>query len=151
MSNRISGKKPLSSKPRQTNVLEEPDFFMNRLAVASDVKKELAEKGLDYRWISYTKYTGNGNQHERGWQVYRRDKKETGSLSFGTNPDGIIRVGDNVLAARPLDYSKKHKAWLASKADRLSGAPVAKADELRAKAKEANVDITVHEGFEENE
>ena len=148
----LSGKKPVSQKPKRVNVLDEPDFFMNKLAIESSLKEEIKGKDLDCRWISYTKYVASGGQHERGWSVYKRDKREgMDSFILGNSPDGIIRVGDNVLAVRPNSYSKKHRAWLAAKASRMSGTNEAKAEELRQKAKEANVDITVHEGFEENE
>jgi hypothetical protein len=148
----LSGKKPLSSKAKTTSAMNEPDFFLNPLAVAKDVKAELDKKGLDYRWISYTKYVASGGQHERGWTVYKRDKKAIEDANiFGANPDGIIRVRDNVLAVRPADFSKKHKTWLKSKAARSTGINEAKADELRQKAREANVDTYIDEGFDEQD
>jgi hypothetical protein len=149
MSN-LSGRKPISQKAKRTSALDEPDFFTNRLAISSEVKEELKLKKLDSRWISFSRYVANGNMHERGWVVYKRDSKPAGdAIGFGANPDGIIRIGDNVLAVRPIEYSKKHKQWLAAKANRLSGFQEQKTEELRQKAQEAGAAIV--EGFEENE
>lgn len=132
MSKTISGKKPLSSRPKIT-ALNEPDFFRNRLAISDDLLAELNKKNLDYRFIDYKKYVSDGNTHNRGWTVYRREQnKDTQAFLMGTNPDGIIRVGSTVLAVRPKEHSQRHKSYLAEKANLYNrNHKSSKADALR--------------------
>ncbi len=153
MSKNINGRKPLSSKVKSP-VVSEPTFFSNKMSVSEDIKTELAKKGLDYRFIDYKKYVADGNNHSKGWTVYRSDSlKDTGSFLSGTNPDGIIRRGSTVLATRPLHQSQEHKDWLAQKASMSKGFKQAKADELRQMAKDNSLDTVVDGGFdgEDNE
>ena len=152
MANQIQGgRKPLSQKPRTTPKYNINDVFRDRFSLDDDLKKEIGSKGLEYRWINYKKYVENGNYHEWGWAVYKREKAaDTASFLLGNTPDGIIRRGDSVLAVRAKDICEKHRAHIRNKTEILSNRNFArqKASELRQMARESNMDITVHEGYE---
>jgi hypothetical protein len=149
MSNTKPTKKPLSAA--KAALFSRPSFFGTKLDIPSDVKKDISERGLEYRWVDYNKYTTNGNMHENGWEPYRRTTKPTGTeaLTFGSSPDGIIRRASLMLAVRPKKFGEEHRGWLKSKAAAASGHNKIKADELREMA--GPVGATIHEGYEENE
>lgn len=152
MSKTINGKKPLSSKPKSVKVVQEPDFFSNRMSISSELREELDKKGLDYRFIDYKKYVENGNVHNRGWTVYRREgKADTQGFLVGNSPDGIIRVGSTVLATRPLNYSEKHRQYLAERAAQYRGFQKTKAEEMRATAREHSLDGIVDSTFDDTD
>ena len=47
MSKIVAGKKPLSSKPKQSSFMNEPDFFFNKLSLPEVLKQEITAKDLD--------------------------------------------------------------------------------------------------------
>jgi hypothetical protein len=147
----ISGRKPLSQKPKKPTYNIQ-NFFRDRLALDPTIKTELDAKGVEGRWISYKKYLENGNYHEWGWQVYKRDASKTNESGqlLGNNPDGIIRRGDCVLAVRPKELCEQHRAYNADKAARQSSKKFQrlKAQELREMAEESGLGAQVHEGYE---
>lgn len=154
MSNQIkNGRKPLSSKPAQTQVFEE-DIFGNALAMDPALKVELQEQGLEWRFVDRKQLTDMGGYHKRGWQAYKRrghatmDKQE---FVFGSSPDGYIYRGSLVLAVRPISVGDKHRAVLAQRADRYKQVNKTAAKELKQKANEAGLDVEIHEGYEEND
>jgi hypothetical protein len=128
-----------------------PSFFKNKLDIPSDILKELNSKQLEGRWIDYQRYVLNGNAHENGWEIYKREKKAEGAeaLAFGNSPDGIIRRASLVLAARPKAQGDEHRQWLRSKAKAADMHNRAKADELRTMVSEDEATIT--EGFEDEQ
>jgi hypothetical protein len=143
-----AGKKPLSSKPKRAS-FQEPDFFRNKLVVAPEVAAEIAEQGLECRWIDYKKYIADDNQHNRGWTVYRRKQDSaTAALQFGNNPDGIIRRGNTVLAVRPIEQGDEHRAYIKERNKILKGFKKAKANELR---EAGGSDLVVDDKFDDSE
>jgi hypothetical protein len=143
-------KRSLSSKGTPA-VFDAPDFFKNFLTIPSDVQKELDAAGLEGRWIDYKQYTDSGNMHMKGWEIYRRKTPTSDALSFGSNPDGIIRRKGAVLATRPKAMCQQHRSWLKTKAEAAVAHNERKADELRQAVREAGGDAVVHEGYEDNE
>lgn len=140
-----NGKKPLSEKSTPT-ALGMPDFYKNRLQVPAEILKELEAKGLSHRWINYKSFLEDGNQHEWGWELY---KKPVGAVSSdnlvnGTSPDGIIRRKDIVLAVRPKEHTRQHKEHLKDKVDRQTSKKTG-AGELRSMAKQGNLGSRIAE------
>jgi hypothetical protein len=86
-----NGKKPLSQKPNRVAPTSfDETLFGDRLALPSDLRKELEEQGLAWKFISVPKLKENGGWHERGWRPYKRKGHDTmspSSLSFGADPD----------------------------------------------------------------
>ena len=76
----------------------------------------------------------------------------TDEFHLGTSPDGFIRRGTLILGVRSKEINEAHKEHLAEKANRKAlGVQTAKAMEMKQLAKNAGVDATIYEGYEENE
>lgn len=151
MSRTINGKKPLSTKQRPTSPFGVPDFFKNKLAIPEWAQKQLDEKNLEGRYISYKAYVENGNSHDKGWVVHKFERPESISANDpGASADGIIRRGDTVLAARSKEFGDKHRAYLRQRADiQNKSYKQSKAQELKEMARQA--DLAVHVGYEEQD
>jgi hypothetical protein len=147
-----NGRKSLSSKPRGAPAVSgPPDFMANKLSVPKHIAEAITASGNEFRWINYKKFVNDGAIHENGWIPYKADKAQldsASSLMFGSNPDGIIRRGDCLLAIRSKDFCDQHRAWIKQKTADQSNIQEDKANEFRARAK--GTGITVDEGFEED-
>ena len=146
------GKKPIEQKHQDYVYQNEDDIFGNRLNVDSRLKKELAEKGLEYRFINFNKYKEDGNFHNRGWQPYISQKNAQTAMekALGQQPDGLFRRGDLVLAVRPASVGDRHRKILREKNLRQKGIQAQRADDLKQVAKESRGAVSVVEGYEEN-
>lgn len=144
MSNPKVVKKSISSN-KATSSFGPPSFMADMHAIPESIRVELKEKGMDYRWVSYTKYAKYGGVHERGWTAYKRAAPLTGTeaIMFGSGTDGIIRRGDNLLAVRPLAWTKEHKDWIRSQTRAKQNHSKAKEEELRQAARERGLDVVV--------
>lgn len=153
MAKTIGGKKPLSSKPRPPKSAVVPDFFSNRFQIPPDVEADLETRGMEARWISFPKYTQNGNTHGKGWTLYKRPAGGGGADQFllGTSPDGIIQREEMVLACRKKEWGDQHRAYLRSRADmQVGNFKKNQAEELRQMAKDSSDTLGVVEGYEED-
>jgi hypothetical protein len=153
MAKTIGGKKPLSTKQKPVSPAGIPDFFQNPFNVPVDIQAQLEKEGLEGRWISYAKYTKNGNSHEKGWSIYRASKREGQADQFllGSSPDGTIQRGEMVLAARKKEWGNKHREYLRYRAELQAGNfKKNQAEELRQMAKDSSNTLGVVEGYEED-
>jgi len=148
------GRMPIAA--RQTEIAE-----MNELRASGDIfqvslelQAELKEKGLAYRFINRKKYIEEHGFHKGGWVAFKRDlkAKPTDSLDFssGTDAEGYVRRGDQVLAVKPIAEHEKFKRILKRKKQLYLGQNKLKAEELREMARAAGADMTVEEGYEED-
>ena len=151
-----NGQKPISSKPTSAGAYEFGPSSI--LEISPELKAELDQKGLSYRFVDGGKLSQMGGFHKNGWRIYRQDKKASGTMDgteffYGQDPDGYVRRGTLVLAVKPKSMNDAHKAYLAERVESSKTHNARKAAELRALAKENRVEkqITIHEGFEENE
>jgi hypothetical protein len=122
MSNLKDGKKPLSQKPTPT-MLEDGFDFGNKLYIEPSLKAEAKAKGLEIRFINAKKLMENSGYHENRWVPYLVEKGTNGTLSgfkFGNDPDGVLRRGDCILAARPIETGDAHRKTLHNRASRYS-------------------------------
>lgn len=145
------GKRPLDSKAPMSSFISHDDVYSNLLSVSDDLKKEIADKGLEYRWVDAKKMINEGNFHRAHWTVYKRDKVNNDILSWklGNDPEGIIRRGSVVLAVRPKTQGDRHRTLLAQKAARQSGdLSKVQAETLREMAKASNTKTIVDDSFD---
>lgn len=155
MSNFKDNKTPLSEKGMKKKGADDisgqnyDEFFENRFLVPKAIKDELEAKGLDCRFINYKKYVDEGHFHRSHWKPYKCDS--TSKDQFGQDINGYIRRGDTILAVRTKDVSARAKTFLKKRNDRYKNFNKLAAEELRSKAREAGVNVKVHEGYEENE
>lgn len=149
----VDGKKPLSQKPRQANLAKEAGFS-NRLDISDDLKNELAKMGLVPRWMNAKKLYENQGYHEKGWVPYKSTVHgaiDLPQFKLGNDPDGVIRRGDCILGVKPMDKVAAHRAYLRQKAQRQSLYNKQQAAALRKQASSQNIDMTIHEGYEDND
>lgn len=151
MSQIKNGRKSIETK-KQPAFLQSDEVFGSLLHVDEEIKKEVAGKGLELRWLDANQMIRNGNYHPAGWTIYRRDKKADSDIlgfKFGNDPEGIIRRGTCVLGVRPTAHGDKHRALNAQRAARQSGQPAKDAAQaLREMAKASNVKSAVDDSFD---
>jgi len=146
------GKKPLSSKPKSVAISADA-VFGNPLQIPEDLQEELDSQNLVARWISADVVYKGGGYHPKRWAPYKR-KNVTQSMTefgLGRDPEGVVRRGDLILGVKKKEAADLQKAYLAQKADRAAGINQEKADEMRRFAKDANINATIHEGYDDNE
>lgn len=104
-------KKKRSVEPKKGSL-----FGSSRLEVPDYILEEAAKLGLEVRWISVKELQENQNSHHRLWQAWKwdskREKSATEIFAFGNDPEGLIRRGDLVLGARPIEIGDEHRAEL---------------------------------------
>lgn len=121
------------------------------LDIDPQIKEELAEKGLSYRWINANKFIAQHGFHRTGWKPYQTEKRERkGALDFGmgVDPEGYIRRGDLVLAVKPEEMQARHRQRLKLKNDLYRGFNKQAADQLRELTRGIG---QVYEGYEAND
>jgi hypothetical protein len=152
MSKTINGRKPVSSKPKaQSMRMLTDDIFGNALALPPDLQKELEDQQLVGRFVSSKVLYANQGYHPKGWKPYKRKGDATMGgveLKFGSDPDGLVRRGDCILAVKTIEEHAKHKMWLEAKADRYKGHTKQKQKELQEQARAAGASSYVSEGYD---
>ncbi len=150
-----NGKKHISTKKQPTIETFSADDIAggaNRLKIDDELKREIEEQGLEYRFINVTQLKKNLGRHANDWMPYKR--KSTSSLNefkWGQDPDGYTVSGDSILAVKPKELAEKARALIAFKNKSLTNINKVKADELRQFAKDSGLSAQIHEGYEENE
>lgn len=151
-----SGKRPLSSKNSDI-ILRDEDVFGNPLSLPPGLKAELAEKGLEARFIDSKKLYDNHGYHDKGWTPYKRSSQSSSAtldkseFKSGSDPDGVFRRGSLILAVKPKEEVEKHRLLLKQKANRQKTYNKTTAAELRKLAREASANSEVYEGYDEND
>lgn len=141
----INGKKPISSKPTNSG-----DLFGNALNIPPVVQAELDEKGLVGRWVNAIKLQQMGGYHPKGWQPFRSEKYKS-DFKFGSDPDGVIRRGDCILAVKTLEDVETHKEWLANRVAVQRDTNKVKAQEFRDAMRQSGLNSKVVEGYGDDE
>ncbi len=136
----VGGKKPLSARESYKEAALTEDIFGNTLALPEGLKKELTEQGLVGRWVNAKTLHANQGYHPKNWIPYK--KKSSGTIDTkdflqGSDPEGIVRRGDCILAVKKTEDVQKHRKE--------------KAEELRNLARENRVNATVDEGYNDEE
>lgn len=145
------GRKSIAKKATRVN-FNPDEIFTSRLKLPADAEAEAKAKGWELRWVDAASMFTNGGQHKNGWIPYKRSSefKDDYGFKVGNDPEGIVRRQSVILAWRSIEQSEKHRTYLKDRADRQSKTfKKDKAAELRTQAKD--VDIEIHEGFDDNE
>lgn len=151
MSKNKQGRVPVSKKSAESAMVMD-NFDYEIFRVDGELKKELEDAGLAYRWINAPKYFKGGNFHRSGWKAYRSKKAGTSeAFDSGINAEGFIIRNDMLLAVKPAADQERWKARVRNHAARLSGsAAAAKTSELKQTVSELGGG-KIFEGYEENE
>lgn len=153
----IAGKKPLSARPKVGPVFDDVNIFSDKYNIGK-LKPKLAELGFETRFVNKHLLDQVGGYHDRGWKVFKYadfvvDGENYLSDSLeGRNPEGVIQIGYDILAVRPITMGDKHRADISYRTKLQSGTHQKKAAEgLRESARRQNADVRILEGYEENE
>ncbi len=141
-----NGKESIKSK--KYDILKEASYTeREKFALTSDQANYLSANGLAHRFIQEKQYLLANNFHRTGWRI-------VADPDFpGANADGVVKIGDLVLAVKTKEAQDAHKKALKKKSDRYSNQKEVNkkaAEELRQKASDAGLSAQIHEGFEEN-
>jgi hypothetical protein len=143
--------KEVKAEDTEFGNLRYEEFFNNQLALSDELKKELKDAGLEWRFINATTFRSQG-MHRSHWKPYNIvNKAVVGSLQ-GVSPEGIVTRGDLVLAVRPTAVANAHRKVLEQKNKAYKGFAKQKAEELRRDARSAGVaeSVQITEGYDEN-
>ena len=96
-------------------------FGNNRLDVPQCYIDEAAKKNLEIRWLSSKDLRENHGAHKNHYAAYKFESNPSDGImsderfAYGNDPEGIVRRGDLVLGARPIEIGDQHRAHLAEK------------------------------------
>ena len=147
-------KKPVNSKPE--NLTNLGDFYANPYELAPDLKKELTEKGLEWRFINAVRFKEMGF-HRSHWMPYKRDQGKAGSSLttaeqiFGADPEGFVRRGSDILAVKPRAAAQAHRDHLKRLTRLQESSYKSKGAQIKDAFKEAGIKGKVLEGYDEEE
>jgi hypothetical protein len=100
------------------------DYQFNSMKIPAELEKEIADKGLSWRFINLPKIKKDG-YHKSGWIPYQRDNKADKDSAavrlFGNDPDGHIIRGDSILAVKPKAEADAYRALLDQRTKLLAG------------------------------
>jgi hypothetical protein len=150
------GKKPISSRRKPVETIAHDDVFSSALTLDPELSAELEAKGLVPRFVDAKRMGEMGGYNDKGWVVYKREKKASDTINpsdfkFGNDPSGIIRRGSLVLAVKTKEKADQHRRFLNQRSSQQQQINKQKADELRAFARQSGIVTEVFEGYEENE
>lgn len=146
--------KPVEKK-KEPSILDRwnfVEFENNKLKLSAELKKEIADQGLEYRFINKSRFAEAGNMHRGAWKPYNVKARDVIETFQGIDPEGVITRGDLILAVRPKAIGTKFRQRLLEKNARYASFNKAKAEELRDMARKAGIsdEVTIHEGYEDN-
>lgn len=141
-----NGREPIRNKVYE-GLLETSATERNKLALTATQKAYLKNNDLVSRFILKKEYLKANNFHRTGWKVVADQSMP------GSNAEGLVEVGDLVLAVKTTSAQTAHRGELKRKAERHSDSKSVNkraAQELRAAMQESNLNGRIHEGYEEN-
>lgn len=142
----INGKKSVSEKPSP----HIHDIFGNALEIPAQVQAELDSKSLVGRWVNATKLKEMGGYHKSGWRPFISETYKN-DFKFGSDPDGVVRRGDCILAVKTKEEVERHQAYLHSRANLQKDSNKSRAEELRSAMKSSGLGSRVVEGWGDDE
>jgi hypothetical protein len=120
-----NGRKPASAR---TDVRPGGYYSQDILQVPAELAKEIADLGLECRWVDAKEFVDSGNFHKHDWQPYKRAKteetaaaKEYAIFKYGNDAEGYIRRKSLILAVRPISLGDSHRAFIQERSRRYHG------------------------------
>jgi len=102
------GKEPIKNK--RYEVLKELTISQqNQFALNDKQLKYLKENGLEHRFIHQKEYLTKNNYHRSGWRIVPDPEFP------GANAEGLIAIGDLVMAVKTVEAQEAHRRELARK------------------------------------
>lgn len=80
--------------------------------IDSILKQELADAGLEYRFIDFKQAKQNGGRSRSGWLIYKRQSEDPRlqGISALADADGLVRQGTMVLAVKTKQGAERQRA-----------------------------------------
>jgi len=125
------------------------DQFADRLSMSQALKDEIASKGLAYRFINEGEWRRNFGRHKYGWRPYNISTGGALVDLKGLTPENVYRVGDLLLAVRPLEMQEKHKDVINKRRERLNNLNKTQGEELKDQLARAGVATKVVTGYDD--
>jgi len=159
MEKKPMNKKPVEAKPKEAKKKDPiwdaagfDEFYNNQLSLSADLKQELRDQGLDWRFINISTFRSSGNRHKNLWRPYNVKGKSPIDAFAGIDPEGVLTRGDLVLAVRPKHVTAAYRKKVDQKNKANAGFNKAKAAEMKQLARDAGVadQVKIHEGYEDN-
>jgi len=146
------GRMPISDKQTAKRI-SYGEVFEDNSAIPADIVKDIADQGLECRWLDAKSLHENQGYHKRGWEVYRRpkyDKMGNVSKVWGNDPDGLVRRGDRILGVKTQEKAELHRNYLTQQADaqNLKNLQKRQVEELRQLGRNEKIDIKIDSDFD---
>ncbi len=120
--------------------------------IDSILKKELAEKQLDYRFIDFKQAKLNGGRSRAGWIVYKRESIDPRlqGISSLADPDGLVRQGSMVLAVKTKQSADRQRNKIKEQNRLLNGYNKNVTNEVEAEARKLGGSSRAISGYDKN-
>lgn len=159
MEKKPMNKKPVAEKPKESKKSDPiwdaagfEEFYNNQLSISDDLKQELRDQDLDWRFINIAMFRKSGNRHKNLWRPYNVKASSPIDAFAGIDPEGVLTRGDLVLAVRPKHVTAAYKRKVDQRNAANAGFNKAKAEEMKQLARSAGVadQVKIHEGYDDN-
>lgn len=148
----MSNQKPNENRGKVKVSAMYEDEFGDENDIDTPLKEELAEKGLDYRFIDFKQARLNGGRSRSGWIIYKRESKDPriAGIESLADPDGLVRQGSMVLAVKTKVGAEKQRAKIRQQNRSMSDYNKATAAELDQKARSLGGNSRIVAGYDKN-
>ena len=137
-----SGKTSIEEKHKSLGFRPAEEVYkggIDDLEIDQELKKELEDYELDYRWINFKEFKRLGF-HKRDWKPYKRESKPNNTVVFNIDADGLMTRDDLVLAVRPKSHTAAHREYLDSINKKKEGIIKQKTEQFRRDVKKSGID-----------
>jgi hypothetical protein len=117
-----------------------------------ELKKELEDQGLEYRFIDFKKAKLNGGMSRAGWRIYVRKSPDprTSGISVLADPDNLVRNGSMVLAVKTKQAAGRQRARRDAQNSTLRHYNKTVAEELKKDVRKLGSNSKLIQGYENN-
>jgi hypothetical protein len=138
---------PKGAQKFDVSVLDEKEGDIDTM-----LKKELADQGLEYRFIDFKKAVQNGGRSRSGWVIYKRSSEDPRlhGIKSLSDPDGLVRDGTLVLAVKRKEAAQKQRDRINAQNRTLKKYTENVATELDGKARSLGGSSRIIAGYDKN-
>ena len=135
-------------KVRASAMFDETDEY----DIDTVLKKELEDKGLEYKYIDFKQAKLNGGRSRSGWVIYRRDSEDPRlqGIAALADPDGLVRQGSLVLAVKTKQGAEKQRSRRDAQNRALKQYNKTVAEELDSTARRLGGNTKIIAGYDKN-